>query len=68
MLQIHLYSFLLSQSQILGSLQDKYLIKCDSESRGTSEKVEVDISPSPKVNYVEPSKIVATTDEAVALV
>ena len=31
-------------------------------------KVEVDISPSPKVNYVEPSKTVATTDEAVALV
>ncbi|KAJ9670794.1 hypothetical protein PVL29_026994 [Vitis rotundifolia] len=35
---------------------------------GTSEKTEVDISLSPRVNSVKPSKTVAITDQATALV
>lgn len=37
-------------------------------ARGTSEIMEVDISLSPRVNSVKPSKTVAITDQATALV
>ena len=37
-------------------------------AEGTSEKMEVDISLSPRVNSVKPSKTVAITDQATALV